>query len=65
MAEDSARFRFPMEDSKPLRCELCGEQIGVTLSTDAGRAEDNPNVILRCFQCGAVEAAEAILEDTP
>lgn len=39
----------------PLRCELCGEQIGV-------KSPEFPmeNVVARCYACAAVKEAEAI-----
>lgn len=39
-----------------LRCELCGEQIGVK-SPDSNME----NVVARCYACAAVEEAEEIL----
>lgn len=43
----------------PLRCELCGEQIGVR---SPGRLPEN--VVARCYSCAAVEEAEAITQRT-
>jgi hypothetical protein len=43
---------------KPLRCQSCGEQIGV-MSRDA--PEPDPAVfVLRCYACAATEEAESI-----
>lgn len=54
--------RFPMDDARPLRYEKCGEQIGVVLSDEAGRPEDNPNIELLCYGCAAVGEAESLLD---
>lgn len=43
-------------DGKPLRCELCGEQIGLYF----GEKPDLDVVVARCYACAAAEAAEAI-----
>ena len=53
---DTIRFIDPQgETMVPLRCELCGEQIGVK-SPDF----DMRNVVARCYACAASEEAEAI-----
>lgn len=41
-----------------MRCDLCGEQIGV-VSRDAKL--DPAVFVLRCYACAATEEAEAIL----
>lgn len=47
------------EPAKPLRCELCGEQIGVYF----GDEPDWSKIVARCYQCAAVEEAEAITKE--
>ena len=54
-----AEFIDPLgETMVPLRCELCGEQIGV-------KSPDFPmeRVVARCYGCTATEAAEAITKE--
>ncbi len=45
----------------PLRCDLCGEQIGKSFGeiTPAMRTM----VVARCVECAAIGAAEAITKD--
>jgi hypothetical protein len=43
----------------PLYCETCGDQIGV----QSPGANLNPDVIVRCYFCAAIEAAEQITKD--
>lgn len=46
----------------PMRCELCGEQIGLISPTwDYLRDE---NIIARCYACAATEEAERITAAT-
>lgn len=46
----------------PLRCQSCGDQIGVT----TGPGQPDPGlVVARCTMCAAVEEAEAILGNGP
>ena len=42
----------------PLRCELCGVQVG--LKSPGVDEKTDPLLVVRCFGCAAVEEAEAI-----
>lgn len=48
------------EDAKPLRCDTCGDSIGVYF----GDPPDPEKVVARCYHCAAVEEAEIILSET-
>jgi hypothetical protein len=43
----------------PLRCQLCGEQIGLR---SPGPDPDPDFVVARCYACAALEEAESITE---
>lgn len=50
---------YVIGDQRPLRCQSCGEQIGLLWGD-----EPDPNVVVaRCYRCAAVGEAEAILGD--
>ena len=49
-------FEFRGEPMVPLRCQICGEQVGV----QSPGASDDPNVIVRCYLCAVLEEAEEI-----
>ena len=56
MVEPKPDFVDPQGDLMiPLRCEKCGDQIGV-------KSPEFPmeNVVARCYACAATEEAEAI-----
>jgi hypothetical protein len=44
----------------PLRCQSCGEQIGVA---SPGVRGDEEWLVARCYACAAVEEAEKITKD--
>lgn len=44
----------------PLRCQLCGEQIGLR---SPGPPPDPDVVVARCYACAATEEAEAITKE--
>lgn len=45
----------------PLRCQLCGDQIGLR-SPSWTDEELEERVVARCYQCAATEEAERILQ---
>lgn len=49
------------EGGEPLRCEICGEQIGKSYGemTPAMREK----IVVRCYACAATEEAEAITSE--
>lgn len=44
----------------PLRCQLCGEQVGLKPS---GYEPDPETVVVRCYACAATEEAERITKE--
>lgn len=52
-------LRFTPGEGKPLRCDVCGEQIGEWF----GNAPPDPEKVdLKCYACAAVGEAERITE---
>lgn len=56
----SESFSMAPDEMVPLRCQSCGEQIGLR----SPGPEPDPNVVIaRCYGCAATEEAESITKD--